>query len=308
MRAVEQNPPTGRPTAAPVATPLLELLPGVLVKLECNNPGGSHKVRAARHIVQRALDRGEIVPGVTTVIEKTGGNFGFGLAVACRDIGVPVELAVGLGFSPVKRRCLEMFGARLIGIPMLEAGATPREVVEWHLARGKELGRQYHYTDQFNNPASLAAHEFETGPEIAGQLAARDEVTSLTFVSCAGTGACLSGVARALRTAGYDVEVVLVEPAGCDSRNGVFVDHRLEGASVGVAPPMVDWSMVSHAAPVSAEEMAATQREFAARTGYFVGNSSAACLHVAQSLSHRATKTHKILAIIYDHGLWYFKH
>lgn len=48
----------------------LMMCPGLLMKLEMNNPGGSHKYRAARHIVESAIGSGRIVPGRTTVIEK----------------------------------------------------------------------------------------------------------------------------------------------------------------------------------------------------------------------------------------------
>lgn len=286
-------------------TALLEVYPGLLAKFELNCPGGSHKVRAARYIVQRALADGTIIPGVTTVIEKTGGNFGFGLTVACAEINVPVELAVGLSFSPIKRRCLEMFGGKLIGIDMLQRGAAPREVVEWHLAHAQELGKQYFYTDQFNNLGNVAAHETETGPEIAGQLRAWEKLEAITFVSGAGTGASLTGITRALKRAGYEVRVVLVDPAGCNAREGVFVDHRLEGISVGVKPPLIDWQLVDDWQTVTYERMLETQREFATTHGYFIGNSAAGCLAIARSLAREATESHKVLSMIYDHGLWY---
>jgi cysteine synthase len=286
-------------------SPLLEVYPGLLAKFECNNPGGSHKVRAARHIVQHAVANGDIIPGVTTVIEKTGGNFGFGLTVACAEINVPVELAVGLSFSPIKRRCLEMFGAKLIGIDMLQRGALPREVIEWHLAHAQELGKKYFYTDQFKNLSNVAAHETETGPEIAQQLRNWEQVKTLTFVSGAGTGASLTGITRALKRAGYEVRVILVEPAGCNSREGVFVDHRLEGIAVGVKPPFIDWELVSECASVTYERMSEVQRQFATTHGYFVGHTAAACLAVALSLRQTATAQHKVLSVIYDHGLWY---
>lgn len=48
----------------------------ILTKLEMNNPGGSHIYRAASFIIEAGLRSGDMVPGVTTVIEKTGGNFG----------------------------------------------------------------------------------------------------------------------------------------------------------------------------------------------------------------------------------------
>lgn len=295
------------PAGAGQRTPIQEVEPGLLAKFECNNPGGSHKVRAARYIVQAALASGEIVPGKTTVIEKTGGNFGFGLTVACAEVGVPVELAVGLGFSPVKRRCLEMFGARLIGIDMLQAGSTPREVVEWHLASAAALGKQYFYTDQFTNRGSVDAHELETGPEIVAQLQAWPALDSVVLVACAGTGASLTGIARALKTGGYATEVVLVEPAGCDSRAGVFVDHRLEGMAVGVKPPLLDWSLVTDVVRVDQATMLATQNSFAGSHGHYVGNTSAACLAAARALAGTASASRKILTLMYDHGLWYFQ-
>ncbi|REE22227.1 cysteine synthase [Paraburkholderia sp. BL27I4N3] len=289
------------------ATPLREVRPGLLLKFECDNPGGSHKVRAARFIVRSAIASGEIVPGRTTIIEKTGGNFGFGLTLACQAHAIPVELAVGLGFSAVKRRCLELFGARLIGLDMLERGATPREVVQWHLEHAAEHGRSYFYTDQFRNAASVAAHELETGPEIAAQLKAWPEVREVTFVSCAGTGASLVGIAKALKLAGYSVTVVLVEPQGCDSRNGVFLDHKLEGMSVGVVPPFIEWNLISEIRTVTYDEVLNTRRTFARDSGFLVGNTAAACLTVANSLAAGATAEHKILSILYDHGLWYLR-
>jgi cysteine synthase len=288
------------------ATPLVEVAPRLLLKLECNNQAGSHKVRAARKIVQAALKSGAIVPGKTTVIEKTGGNFGFGLATACAEIGVPVELAVGLSFSPAKRRFLEYLGAKLIGIDMLKAGAKPREVIESHLARADSQGKHYFYTDQFSNPGSLAAHFEETGPEIAAQLSEFADSDRLVFVSCAGTGASLTGIARALRASGVVVDVVLVEPEGCDSREGLFVEHPFEGMSVGVPPPFLDWSLVSDVRRIGFEKAKRRQRQFSKSAGLFLGHTSAACLDVAYDLiEHKASAGTKVLSIAYDHGLWY---
>lgn len=286
-------------------TLIQEIEPGLLVKFECNNPGGSHKVRAARYIVKAALQSGDIVPGKTTVIEKTGGNFGFGLTVACSKIDVQVELAVGLGFSTVKRRSLELFGAKLIGVDMLVAGWTPREVVDWHLDHAAMLGKRYFYTDQFSNRGNVEAHEQETGPEIVSQLKAWPDVGSMILVACAGTGASLTGIGRSLQSAGYPTDVILVEPAGCDSHAGIFVDHRLEGMAVGVKPPLLDWSLVTEVIRVDQATMIATQNSFAVTHGHYVGNTSAACLAVAREIAGRATAKRKILTLMYDHGLWY---
>ncbi len=64
------------PTAKHQVTDLLEVLPGLLAKFECNNAGGSHKVRAARYIVDSAIATGAIVPGQTTVIDRLAETLG----------------------------------------------------------------------------------------------------------------------------------------------------------------------------------------------------------------------------------------
>ena len=62
-------------------TPVASLYRNVFLKLEHLNVGGSHKSRAARKMISAAVDSGKIIPGRTTIIEKTGGNLGIGLAV-----------------------------------------------------------------------------------------------------------------------------------------------------------------------------------------------------------------------------------
>jgi hypothetical protein len=61
-------------------TPLLAVQANWFVKMDCLLPGHSHKSRAAQYIVQAGIRDGLIIPGQTTLIEKTGGNFGLGLA------------------------------------------------------------------------------------------------------------------------------------------------------------------------------------------------------------------------------------
>lgn len=131
---------------------------------------------------------------MTTVIEKTGGSFGFGLLAACHKYQVAVELAVGLSFSQTKRDLLECFGARLIGKEMLMAGATPKDVVMHHLDNQAALGKSYFYTDQFNNPVGIEAHRYQTASELAVQLTNAGAGRQILFVGCAGTGASFTGI------------------------------------------------------------------------------------------------------------------
>lgn len=100
-------------------TKLLQLNNHMLVKMELNNISGSHKFRAAQYIINDAIKKG-LIDNQTTIIEKTGGNFGFGLLAACLKQNIPVELAIGLSFSQRKKQQLKKLGAILIGQDMLE--------------------------------------------------------------------------------------------------------------------------------------------------------------------------------------------
>lgn len=286
---------------------LVQCASQIFVKTELDNPGCSHKYRAAKFIVDQAVACGDIIPGVTTVIEKTGGNFGFGLLMACQAHGVGVELAIGLSFSQRKRNLLEFLGARLIGKEMLAAGMTPKEVVQYHLDEQHTLGKQYFYTDQFQNRMGVEAHRQQTGAELVAQLKQREDTgQEVVLVGGAGTGASFTGISLALRDAGFRFNTVLVEPEGCDMRSGQFSEHRIEGISVGVSAPFLNWELVHEVQTVQLQEVLAAQRWFYLQTGIFVGNSSAANIAVARSI--QAAKRFDgvpIVTLAYDSGLWY---
>jgi cysteine synthase len=287
-------------------TPLLEIESNWLIKLDCFLAGHSHKARAAQYIVEKAIKNNDIILGKTTIIEKTGGNFGLGLILAGRKYNIPVDLAIGLSFSPIKRQFLSKHGANLIGLDMLNDGLQPKDVIAYHLENQARLNKHYFYTDQFNNIASIEAHEFITGAEIIQQLKLHyPDVNKLIFVTCAGTGAHLTGISYALKNACYQVDVVLVEPENCDTKNNVHNSHIFEGMNVGVLPPFLDWGLITDIQKVSSIEALEIQKYFSISHGYYFGMTSCACLAVSQKLIKKINKNCKVLNLIYDQGFWY---
>ncbi|MDO4682888.1 MAG: pyridoxal-phosphate dependent enzyme [Lautropia sp.] len=286
---------------------LIECPESIFVKPELNSPGLSHKYRAAKLIIDEAVSQGAITPGTTTVIEKTGGNFGLGLVFACQHHGIDVELAVGLSFSQKKRRLLEFLGARLIGQEMLKRGMTPKEVIDFHLSQQHSMGKKYYFPDQFSNRLGIEAHRQETGHELARSLADRSNLAKdIIFIGGAGTGASMTGISIALRESGFSLQSILVEPDGSNMRTGSFSDHRLEGISVGVPAPFLDWDLISGVQSVTLDEVLAAQRWFFQNTGLLIGNSSAANIAVARRLRRNQTfKNLPLITIAYDSGSWY---
>ncbi|MEO1563214.1 MAG: pyridoxal-phosphate dependent enzyme [Pseudomonadota bacterium] len=289
-----------------IPTPIREVSPGLLMKFELDNPGGSHKWRAARRIIDLAVERGDIILGKTTVLEKTGGNFGFGLALACARYNLPIDLVVGPSFSQKKRRMLETYGVTCVGDDLMKGGMTPPETIDWMLANQSSVDKTYYFTNQHSNIDGTDAHEFETGREIIKQLQCINGLEEVIFVSCAGTGAHMAGISKALAKTGMLSRAVLVDPDGCDSCAGTFVEHPFEGISV-MEPPLLDWSLVDEHRTVTVDDMLYTQHQFAKETGFLIGNTSAACLKISQDICREnpLDSSRKVFTIAYDHALWY---
>ncbi|MCW8857243.1 MAG: pyridoxal-phosphate dependent enzyme, partial [Kangiella sp.] len=89
--------------------PSLSQLTGceILVKCEFQNPGGSIKDRAALQMVQDAIAKGELKPGMT-IVEGTAGNTGIGLAVVAKALGYKMLTVMPKGQTPEKEKMIAL--------------------------------------------------------------------------------------------------------------------------------------------------------------------------------------------------------
>src|SRR5690242_13186658 len=195
-------------------TPLLEitrvteglLRPGVRIfaKLEGFNPGGSVKDRAARHMIEFGLKRGELRPG-RTIIDSTSGNTGIALAMIGAALGYPVTLVMPDNVSRERKRIIHAFGAAVIYSSGLEGsdGAILKCRALLH-----EQPERYFKPDQYFNAMNPQAHYESTGPEI--WEATEGRVTH--FVAGIGTGGTVMGTGRYLKERNPRIQVIAAEP------------------------------------------------------------------------------------------------
>ena len=141
----------------------------VLGKLESSNPGLSVKDRPALQIIEDAERKGIITPG-DVVIERTSGNMGTGLAIACALKGYKLYVVMSAGNSLERQRAIKALGAKVVLVP--QVNGTPGQVTGDDLKRVEvvtnELTKKLRgfRADQFKNQSSVKAHYTGTGPEI----------------------------------------------------------------------------------------------------------------------------------------------
>ena len=285
-------------------TPLLELSrlereegleARILAKLECFNPAGSTKDRAARAMLDDAEARGLLRPG-SVVIEPTSGNTGIGLASVAAARGYRVIIVMPETMSMERRLLMKAYGAELV----LTEGA---EGMKGAIARVEELAAEIpgsFIPGQFVNPANPAAHRAATGPEIWADTDGQVDI----FVAGVGTGGTITGAGQYLKEQNPAVKIVAVEPKDSpvlsEGRSG---SHKIQGIGAGFVPEVLDTAVYDEVIPVSNEDAFAAGRLVGRKEGVLVGISSGAALHAAIELAKRPENAGKtIVALLPDAG------
>ena len=285
-------------------TPLLELtrieqeenLPArILAKLECLNPAGSVKDRAAKAMIDDAEARGLLRPGAV-IIEPTSGNTGIGLASVAATRGYRVIIVMPETMSIERRQLMGAYGAELV----LTEGDKG---MAGAIARAEELAREIpgsFLPGQFDNPANSAAHRSSTGPEIWEDTGGAVDI----FVAGVGTGGTITGVGQYLKERNPAVRIAAVEPEGSPILSGGRPGpHQLQGIGAGFLPKVLDTSIYDEIISVSDEDAFAAGRQMGRSEGILVGISSGAALWAAIQLAMRAENQGKtIVTLLPDSG------
>ena len=281
-------------------TPLLQLKTTglearILAKLECFNPGGSAKDRAAVAMLNDAENRGILKPGAV-IIEPTSGNTGIGLALVGTIRGYRVIIVMPDSMSMERRKLMGAYGAELV--------LTPGELgMSGAIAKAEELAASIpgsFIPGQFVNPANADAHFNTTGPEIWEDTQGSVDI----FVAGVGTGGTVTGVGRYLKSKNPQVEIVAVEPAASPVLSGGKAGpHGIQGIGANFVPEVLDRTVIDRIMTAREEDACAAAREFGRTAGILVGISSGAALWAARELaSLPENKGKTIVALLPDSG------
>lgn len=273
-------------------TPLVELQrvnPNPKVRLfgkaEGNNPGSSVKDRAAKFMMEGAVNRGELRPGVR-LIEPTSGNTGIALAMIAATMGYEIELVMPENSTAERVATMEAFGAKVTLTDAEDGMEGAIDYAHRQVAKGGVL-----MLNQFANADNWRAHYETTGPEIW-----RDTAGAVThFVSAMGTTGTIMGTSRYLKEQNPGVQIVGVQPT--------------EGARIpGIRrwpkeylPKIFEPSRVDITLDVSQEESEVMARTLARREGVFTGVSAGGACAAACRLASQI-ESGVIVFILCDQG------
>ncbi len=264
-------------------TPMLRLdisknLPAtVWLKLENRNPGGSIKDRVAFHLIENALQWGELEPG-GLVVEATSGNMGIGIALISAVRGLHCMLAMPESMSLERRNLLKALGAELVLTPaakgMTGAVEEARRIADEQ--GGFILG-------QFTNPEAVQAHYKTTGPEIYSDSVGKMDV----LVAGVGSGSSITGAGRFLKERTPGFRVIAVEPAASPViSGGTAAPHLIQGIGAGFIPAILDRSLLDEILLADGEDALTTAR-LLMRQGIVAGISTGANVHAALQVAAR---------------------
>lgn len=271
-------------------TPMLEVQPGLLLKLERFNPGGSVKDRTALSMIEDAEKRGVLQPG-GTIIEPTSGNTGVGLAWIGKLKGYRVILTMPETMSVERRNLLTTYGAELVltpGAEEMKGAIAKAEAMQRETPNSIILG-------QFVNPANPAVHYATTGQEIWDDTNGQVDV----FIAGVGTGGTVSGVGRALKEKNMLVEVIAVEPASSPVLSGGKAGaHKIQGIGAGFVPETYQAAFVDRVMTITNEDAMEAARALAKEQGLLVGISSGAAYAAACRLMQQPDYKDKTIVVL----------
>lgn len=267
----------------------------LLGKLEFMNPGGSVKDRIGVRMLEEAEKSGRIRPG-DTLIEPTSGNTGIGLALAAAVKGYRMIITMPEKMSREKQVVLEALGAEIIRTPTEAAWDAP----ESHIGVAKRLHEvipRSHILDQYGNPDNPAAHEEGTGQEILEQCEGRLDVCVMT----AGTGGTITGVARALKRALPNCQIVGVDPEGSILAGpGEIRSYKVEGIGYDFIPDVLDRNLVDRWVKSNDKDSFRVARQLIRKEGLLCGGSSGSAVWAAMQVAKDLPKGARVVTILPD--------
>jgi cysteine synthase A len=272
----------------------------ILVKLEYVNPTGSLKDRIYLEMITKAIERGDLKPGME-ILEASTGNAGISCSFVGSTLGYKVTIVMPSGMSKERMKIMRAYGAKIVTTPGAESD------VDLCLKKISELKQaspgKYWEPGQFDNQDNIAAHYKTTGPEIWEQSNGKVHC----FLASQGTGGTLTGVGQFLRERNRKVALFAVEPSEAPIlAHRKWGTHKIEGIGDGFVPRNLHLALLTGVITTGSNESINMAKRTAEEEGIFCGISSGCNVVAALKVARRHPEYDTIVTMVNDTGQRYF--
>ncbi|RJQ49510.1 MAG: cysteine synthase family protein [Nitrospiraceae bacterium] len=259
----------------------------IYAKLECYNPGGSVKDRAAYQMIKDAEESG-ILTRNKIIIDSTSGNTGIAYAMIAAVKGYRARIVLPKNASIERKKIIAGFGAEIVY-------SSPFEGSDGAIKLAKDIynnePEKYYMPDQYNNPSNWRAHYLTTGPEIIEQTKGR--ITH--FLAGLGTTGTIMGTGKALKEFNPAVRVIAIEPD--DAMHGI---EGLKYIKSSIVPGIYDPAFPDETIYINTDVAYDMVRKITTVEGLAVGHSSGAALAGAMRIA--GTLEEGVIVVIFPDG------
>ncbi|KAL0233792.1 hypothetical protein PCE1_002298 [Barthelona sp. PCE] len=255
----------------------------IVVKMEQLNPCHSNKDRSALFMIEKAMDEGKILPGITTVVEATAGCFGISLSSVCASKGIRLVLFMPDSVNIDHLTLLLSYGA----IVKLSRGVLGMQGAQDALSEYMMNNKNCYHLDQFHNNSNSESFFATTATEIWRAVGEEQGMIDAIVVG-SGTAGTASGIAAFFKRVDPNVDIIVVEPAESPVISGGCPGvHSIPGLGPSFFPPLLRVENIDEVFQVSTRQAILAARDFAMIEGIFPSASGGAVLHACSNIAKR---------------------
>ncbi|WP_078557203.1 2,3-diaminopropionate biosynthesis protein SbnA [Bacillus alkalicellulosilyticus] len=286
-------------------TPLIELKPNWLgnnemkVKLEYFNPTGSIKDRAAKFIINKLLNSGEINSD-TLLIESSSGNFGVALSFFSKINNLNFSCVIDQNINPINEFLIETMSSQVykITIPDEHGGYLLNRI-----KKVNELCTSYpnsYWINQYANPYNAEAYYMTLGQELCDEL---EEIDYL-FVGVS-SGGTITGLSQRIKEDNPNCKIIAVDVKGSVIFGDKPKKRLIPGIGSSMVPEILNQAIIDDYVHVDELAVIDSCHELLKNHMVYAGGSSGAVFAAVKVYLERISKpgmNAKIVTIFPDRG------
>ena len=124
-------------------------------------------------------------------------------------------------------------------------------------------------------------------------------------MACVGSSGTFTGIGKRLKHENNKIKLFVAQPKGCDILTGKSISHSIQGVSLGIIPPLLEYSLIDGVIDVEQNDVKQELRKLLKNQGLFLGASSGANIVAARMVAHKLGKGKIVCTVAPDGGQYY---